>query len=105
MTALELAASVCPGAPLDPGIAQVVKSFNDAGIQTAESCEGGEGHAYERPTVVLLGGSADGWRALAVCKDLRFPVRSLERVWPIEDGEPRGPWWHVTFRSTVEVFT
>ena len=62
------------------------KSFNDAGIQTAESCEGGEGHAYKKPTVVLIGGSAVGWRALAVCKDLRFPVRSLERIWFIRDG-------------------
>jgi hypothetical protein len=89
---------------LDPGIAQVVESFNDAGIQTAESCEGGEGHSYERPTVVLLGDAADGWRALAVCKDLRFPVRSLERIWFIRGGEPIGPTWHVTFSSTVEAF-
>lgn len=89
---------------LDPGIAQVVLSFNDAGIETAESCQGGEGHAYEWPTVVLLGGSANGWRALAVCKDLRFPVRSLERIWFVRDGDPIGPTWHVTFRSTVEAF-
>ncbi|MEE9178800.1 MAG: hypothetical protein V3U46_10270 [Acidimicrobiia bacterium] len=89
---------------LDPGIRQVVVSLNDAGIQTAESCEGGEGHAYEKPTVVLTGATADGWRAFAVCLDLGFPVQSLARTWDIENDEPRGPWWHVTFSSTVEMF-
>jgi hypothetical protein len=93
-----LAAEICPGAPLDLGIVEPVKALMDAGLQTAESCEGGEGHAYDRPTIVLIGGSADGWKALAVCKDLRFTVRSLERVWDVEDGEPRGPWWRLTLK-------
>lgn len=96
---VKLAAEICPAAPLDPGIVEAVKALLDAGLQTAESCEGGKDHAYDRPTVVLIGGSADGWRALAVCKELRFPIRSLERYWPIEDGEPRGPWWRLTFQS------
>jgi len=94
---LKLATELCPGAPLDPGIVEAVKALQDAGLQTAESCEGGEGHAYDWPMVSLIGGSADGWRALAVCKDLRFPIRSLERYWSIDDGEPCGPWWRLTF--------
>jgi hypothetical protein len=89
---------------LDAGIRQVVVSFNDAGIQTAESCEGGKGHSYEHPTVVLLGATADGWRAFALCLDLGFPVRALARTWDIENDEPRGPWWQITFSSTVEMF-
>jgi hypothetical protein len=82
---------------LDPGISEIVIALNDAGVVTAESCEGGEGHAYYEPTVALLGGSAVGWRALSVCKELRLPVRTLRREWPIRDGEPSGPFWYLTF--------
>lgn len=36
---------------LDPGIAHAVKVLRDSGVETYESCEGGEGHAYPYPCV------------------------------------------------------
>jgi hypothetical protein len=32
--------------PLDPGIRRYVEVLNEAGVETFESCQGGEGHAY-----------------------------------------------------------
>lgn len=101
MTRQTLASEICPGDPLDLGIVEVVKALMDAGLKTSESCEGGEGHTYRDPTVSLVGGPADGWKALAVCKDLRLPIRSLQRVWQIYGGEPSGPWWYLTFHPDV----
>jgi hypothetical protein len=36
---------------LDPGIRQAVRILREAGVETFESCEGGERHAYPEPTV------------------------------------------------------
>jgi len=79
--------------PLDPGIASAVEVLRAGGVETFESCEGGEGHAYPRPTVRFHGGRAEGLRALAVAMSAGLPVYTLQRVWRIEDGEPTGPWW------------
>jgi hypothetical protein len=45
---------------------RVVATLRDAGLHTFESCEGGDGHGYDRPTVKLYGLQAEGWRALAL---------------------------------------
>ena len=83
---------------LDPGIARAVKTLRDAGVETFESCEGGEGHAFYEPTVRFGGGPEAGWRALAVCLAYGFPVRRLERYWAIQQGhEPTGPDWALVF--------
>jgi hypothetical protein len=50
---------------LDPGIRAAVLVLNAAGIETFESCEGGEGHAYPVPTVRFHGDRSEGFRALA----------------------------------------
>ena len=52
--------------PLDPGIAQAVVTLCNGGIETFESCEGGEGHAYPEPTVRFHGGMGEGFRALGL---------------------------------------
>jgi hypothetical protein len=70
-----------------------------AGVETFESCEGGDGHAYPEPTVRFHGARAEGFRALAVAETERLPVAELRRVWPIQDGEPTGPYWELTFTS------
>jgi hypothetical protein len=36
-------------------------------------------HGYDRPTVKLYGMQAEGWRALALCKDHGYPVLRLDR--------------------------
>lgn len=97
-----LAAEICPNAPLDLGIARAVKILLDAGIQTLESCEGGEGHAYTDPTVMFHGSVGDGWRALAACIDHGLPVTHLHRTWALTHGEVDGPYWQVVFRTTID---
>jgi hypothetical protein len=84
---------------LDAGIRRAVELLREGGVETFESCEGGWGHSFYRPTVKFYGTTAAGWRALAVCKDSALPVRTLERVWDLEEGEPSGPYWQIVFRE------
>ena len=83
--------------PLDKGIERAVLILNAAGIETYESCEGGEGHAYPEPTVRFHGERSEGFRALAVAMENGLNPAELKRVWVIIDGEPTGPEWEITF--------
>lgn len=83
--------------PLDPGIKREVEVLAQAGVETFESCQGGDGHAYPEPTVRFHGGRAEGFRALTVAMENGLRVASLRRAWPVVDGEPTGPWWELTF--------
>ena|SRR5687768_18453451 len=87
--------------PLDAGILSTVVTLRAAGVETFESCEGGPGHAYPEPTVRFYGELPAGFRALAAALEARLPVRELRRVWPVNDGEPTGPWWELTFAPTT----
>jgi hypothetical protein len=84
---------------LDPGIAEAVAVLRAAGVETFESCEGGEGHAFPEPTVRFGGDNPEGFRALAVAMRAQLPVAQLRRVWAIRDGEPTGPEWELVFYS------
>lgn len=84
--------------PLDTGIARAVVALAADGVETFESCEGGSGHAYPEPTVRFHGDHVEGYRALAIAMRAGLPVKELRRVWPVNDGEPTGPWWELTFR-------
>jgi len=88
--------------PLDPGIADYVVALREAGIETFESCEGGQGHAYPEPTIRFHGERSEGFRALAVAQANALPVAELRRVYDIIDGEPTGPHWEMTFRQAVD---
>lgn len=85
--------------PLDKGIEKFVLILNQFGIETYESCEGGRGHAYPEPTIRFEGDRSEGFRALAIALQNRLPVFNLRRLWYIEDGEPTGPVWEMTFRE------
>ena len=87
---------------LDPGIAEAVTVLRDAGVETFESCEGGEGHAYPEPTVRFHGDSPEGLRVLALAMEAGLPVFELRRVWSIQDEEPNGPWWELVFVPTTD---
>jgi hypothetical protein len=47
-------------AALDPGIRDVVAALDAEGIETFESCEGGDGHAFSEPTVRFHGEAGEG---------------------------------------------
>lgn len=82
---------------LDPGVRRYVEILHSNGVETFESCQGGEGHAYAEPAVRFHGPSAAGFHALSVAMHHALPVSVLRRIWPINDGEPTGPWWEMTF--------
>jgi hypothetical protein len=83
--------------PLDAGIFAAVLALRSHDVETFESCEGGAGHAYPEPTVRFHGDTSEGFRALAAAMKEGLPVAELRRVWPIQDEEPTGPWWEITF--------
>lgn len=87
--------------PLDVGIAPAVHALQAAGVETFESCEGGHGHAYPEPTVRFHGDVPEGFRALAAAMSAGLRVGELRRVWPVQNGEPTGPWWELTFTPTT----
>lgn len=87
---------------LDHGIAYAVRALREADVETFESCKGGEGHAYTVPTVRFHGDNSEGFRALAVAMRAQLRVAELRRVWAMQDEEPTGPWWELTFVPTQE---
>jgi hypothetical protein len=87
--------------PLDLGIRRAVEVLAEAGVETFESCEGGNGHAYPVPTVRFHGNRNEGFRAFAAACQAGLHVAELRRVWPISDGEPTGPWWEMTFAHAL----
>lgn len=82
---------------LDAGVRHYVEVLIEGGIETFESCQGGDGHAFAEPTVRFYGGRPEGYRALAVALERGLPVAELQRVWPVVQGEATGPWWQLTF--------
>jgi hypothetical protein len=86
--------------PLDKGIEKEVDILFDHGIETYESCEGGDGHAYPEPTVRFHGDRSEGFKALAIAMQNGLSVSALRRIWTVIDGEPKGPWWEMTFIPT-----
>lgn len=83
---------------VDAGIAFAVITLQNAGVETFESCQGGQGHAFVEPTVRFHGDQAEGFRALSVAMKEGLPTDQLRRVWPIVEGEPTGPCWELTFK-------
>ena len=83
--------------PLDPGITEAVHILCKGGVETFESCEGGEGHSYPEPTVRFHGNSGAGWHALGIALDHALPVSHLRRAWDINEECPDGPYWELVF--------
>jgi len=82
------------------GVGQNVETLAAAGIETFESCQGGEGHSMPEPTFVRFHGErGEGLRALAVALQGELPVADLRRYWSVIDGEPTGPYLELTFRQ------
>jgi len=88
--------------PLDKGIKRYVEILVAAGIETYESCEGGEGHAYPEPTIVFHGEIGEGFRALAIAIENGLPIYEIRQFWSIRDLQPVGPDWAMTFYKKAE---
>lgn len=83
--------------PLDDGIREYVEALVDGGVETFESCEGGDGHAYAEPTVRFHGGHWACRRAFVVARRRRFPVAAMRQTWPVVRGNLTGPHWEIVF--------
>jgi hypothetical protein len=81
----------------DKGIRREVEILATNGIETDESCEGTKGHSYSEPTVTFHGDKIEGFRALAIALQHGLKPVKLARYWSIENGEPVGPHWEMTF--------
>jgi len=83
---------------LDPGIRRYVLALREGGVETFESCEGSEGHAFREPTIRFDGPVSAGFKAYAVACERGLPVASLRLVYPINENKMlTGPWWEMTF--------
>lgn len=82
---------------LDPKIKDIVAILRNEGIETFESCDGGTNHPFLEPTIRFHGGRSEGFRALAISMQNGLNVSELRRSWCINDGEPAGPFWEITF--------
>lgn len=83
--------------PLDPGIRRAVLILRRAGVETFESCDGGEGHAFKTPTIKFYGNAWAGYKAFAVAMENGLPAARIQHVWHEVDGQLEGPWWEIVF--------
>ena len=86
---------------LDPGIECAVEVLRVNGVETVQSCEGGEGHAFPVPTVQFTGHYSEGLRALSVALENGLPVASLRRTWNMSENSLEGPLWEITFYKKI----
>jgi hypothetical protein len=82
---------------MDNGIREAVVLLREHGVETFESCEGGKGHAFSEPTVRFHGDKSEGFRALSVAIKNGLRVDQLRRYYQVQDDEPAGPYWELTF--------
>jgi hypothetical protein len=88
-------------AELDPGIYEAVRILRSEGVETFESCEGGEGHAFPKPTIRFHGDTWAGYHAFAIAMRNGLPVSELRIVYDAIEGQLVGPGWEMTFRTPV----
>ncbi len=90
---------------LDVGIRFAVRVLHAAGgVETCQSCQGGKGHSYDRPTVDMIATRDDalGFRALAALAYYGLPVADVAIVWNIANRLPFEKLWRITFTRTME---
>lgn len=87
--------------PLDSGIRLAVEILCGGGIETFESCEGGDGHSYTEPTIRFHGDKSEGFKALALALQNNLPIAAIKRTWVVNNGEPTGPVWEIVFWRKV----
>lgn len=89
--------------PIDLGIVRAVKILREHDIATTESCEGGDGHTRQWPTIWFRGSPGEAWKAVGVLLDRQIPLRSLSACWTIDHGcLPQGPEWIIELREKLD---
>lgn len=84
---------------VDDGIRPALRVMVAGRFETYESCQGGPGHAYTEPTIRFHGDRGEGFRALAWLRAYGIEPTTIRRMWTIQEGEPHGPEWEITFWS------
>jgi len=82
---------------IDPGIRRAVLILRRAGVETFESCDGGDGHAFPEPTIKFHGNAWAGFKAFAIAKENGLPAARIQYVWHEVNGHLHGPWWEIVF--------
>ena len=85
------------GMPLDPGIRRYVLILRSQGIETFESCEGGEGHCSPDPFVKFHGTVWAGFRAFTIAMEYGLPVWRVQLFYDVVNGMLDGPYWQMLF--------
>lgn len=95
---------------IDEGIIEAVQVLNKHGFITWESCQGGDGHCFELPTVRFWGNEFDLIRACRICENYDFKLYQANRVYrtaEIATGDtnicPKGEVWDVPFNEIIFV--
>lgn len=84
-------------AGLDDGIRFPVRVLHAQGIETGQSCEGGDGHAYDRPTIDLLGYTPGaGFAAFAALTAYGLRVRDIAVLWSADKDILGENFWRIT---------
>lgn len=89
---------------LDRGIRFAVRVLHAHGVETGQSCEGGKGHAYSRPSIEFVadGDDAKGFIALGHLQQYNLPVSSVSIRWLILRGLPYEKLWRITFWKKMD---
>ena len=65
----------------DPGIRKVVEILREHDVETCQSCQGGDGHPYQYPTVDFIGVPGQEFIAFGKAIMLGLPVTELSIHW------------------------
>ena len=91
---------------VDEGIKKIVEILNKHGFDTWESCQGGQGHCFELPTVRFWGSEFDLIRAHRICENYSLNINQVSRIYRtvgISTGDtdfcPKGTVWDVPFNE------
>jgi hypothetical protein len=84
---------------IDPGIRFAVRLLHAHGIPTCQSCEGGEGHAYDVPSVDL--NEPRAFEAMSVLECAGIAVRDVSSIWAVVDGVPDERIWRIRLRDSL----
>lgn len=88
-----------PWDDIDPEIVPALHALADYEIDTFSSCQGGPGHTCEAPEILFHGDENAGLYAVWLLEAQGFRVWNLSRVWDLDHGLPRVPFWCVQMRS------